>query len=774
MKRFLILAILLLPLILDAQTVQLSGTTEPTASVTLRTMDGSPFTRTTADINGGFKLNAVRGQYVIKITAVGYESYETRLALNRDTLLERISLKATTAQLGEVVIIARKELVEYKADRIVFDVERSINASNGNALQALGAAPGVMLENGNITLAGRGPARVYIDGRPVELTGDELAGYLRALPAADISNIEVIRTPPAKYDAGGSGIININLKQARANSWKNTLLTAYDQNLYSSFGMRDNFLYNKGPLRLAASGGGQLGFTQVKQNLDTYYPDGPWQLRYTGRERTNNASALLSADYKMSKRSNAGFQYQWNFNEPGSDDLTNISAGDSLLVNTGERQLLQQSQAFNGHLLTALDTSGRKLSLDADIFNYRSRTSNVFTATGSNGVQQSALNDAGQHIYNYSLKADMEHPLKFISLSYGLRRSRIISRATIRFFNTMTGIPILDARRSDDFDYRETSEAAYVSGSKKLGNKVNLQAGLRMEHTAMRGYTVTLDQVNTNNYLRLFPSLYLDYQHNLSNRLLVSYGRRINRPNFSLLNPFRSYINSNNYSEGNPFLLPSFNDNLEITHIYHGKWRTSLFLNLISDGFGPVFRSDPSTQTLVISRKNYLRQRNFGIGEDFTAQPAPWWESHYQLYLIGSDSHFSRQLDAAPQNGLQFYLSTSQTFQIGKNTSIQADYQYSTPNRQGLYRQGYISGLNVGLKQTLLHNRLHASLLVNDIFNTAYLKGYTSVVNGSRQVYQENNSSRFFRLSLTYNIGNDKLDNKQHDFSNEEERKRTD
>ena len=90
-----------------------------------------------------------------------------------------------------------------------------------------------------------------------------------------------------------------------------------------------------------------------------------------------------------------------------------------------------------------------------------------------------------------------------------------------------------------------------------------------------------------------------------------------------------------------------------------------------------------------------------------------------------------------------------------------------------MYHTGYVSGLNLALQQTLLHDRLQVAALLNDVFNTAYLKDYTSTVNGIQQVYSENNSSRFFRLSLTYDFGNSQLSGTQRDFGSEDERKRT-
>ena len=247
----------------------------------------------------------------------------------------------------------------------------------------------------------------------------------------------------------------------------------------------------------------------------------------------------------------------------------------------------------------------------------------------------------------------------------------------------------------------------------------------------------------------------------------------MNRPGFSLLNPFRSYINSTSYSEGNPFLQPSFADHLELTYTHREAWRTNAFVTRTVDGFGPVFTANPATNTLVISRQNYLREYAYGLGETYAAPLTAWWQTQTLLYVLGSTSRFTNALRATPRNGVQLYGSTTSTLTLGPTTKLQVEYTYASPVARGLYRTGYVSGLNLALQQNLLHDRLHAAALLNDAFNTAYLKGYTSTVNGIQQVYSENNSSRFFRLTLTYDVGNNQLSGKQREFGSEDERKRT-
>lgn len=124
-----------------------------------------------------------------------------------------------------------------------------------------------------------------------------------------------------------------------------------------------------------------------------------------------------------------------------------------------------------------------------------------------------------------------------------------------------------DTNISNYFRYRENNEALYVSGSKKIG-KWNLQAGLRMEATQTTGYSRELDNTHKNNYIKLFPTLYAMYSIADKTSISFNYSRRINRPSYESLNPFRTINNSNSYNEGNAFLQPAFTDNVELTFTY--------------------------------------------------------------------------------------------------------------------------------------------------------------------------------------------------------------
>jgi hypothetical protein len=80
--------------------------------------------------------------------------------------------------------------------------------------------------------------------------------------------------------------------------------------------------------------------------------------------------------------------------------------------------------------------------------------------------------------------------------------------------------------------------------------------------------------------------------------------------------------------------------------------------------------------------------------------------------------------------------------------------------------------LSFGYKHDFLDKDLQLSLFMNDVFNTGTLNNLVSEVNGIQQVYSQNYSNRYFRLSLTYSFGNKKINVNQRGFGNDEERRR--
>jgi outer membrane receptor protein involved in Fe transport len=793
MKKVNLLVFLLLPLFCLAQASfklkgKIASETIPLewADISISNSEGKIIDGSTSKQDGSFEINLKKGSYKIGISLLEFTDYEKEFTIENDTDLGTIILKESGTNLKEVIIQSKKKTIEQKTDRLVYNLENNVTTVGGDALSAINSAPGVVVQNNTINILGKGTSRVMIDGRMIELVGEELNNFLKSISASDIKNIEIISNPPAKYDAEGTGgLINIIMKKGVRDSWKNTTTVSYDQNKYSIYTLRDNFFYNKNKFRFSTSINAKTGYLNATDDLKMYFPDGLSHMKSATKVKTENLSGKLALDYDLSERTTIGFQYLNDRNNPDFKSdirIENYSTQnelDNVTLNNSFTDKGSRNQTYNAHLITKLDSLKRKLSFDVDYFNYSSKFDRNFVANNFTpdmtfvDINQSGRNISNQDIDNWSFKADMEHPLQALNLSYGAKMSFTNSVSDVLYFNTITGTPELDSNQSNRFKYTENNQAVYVNADKKLNEKWNFQMGLRLENTQTNGFSETMNQETKNNYLKLFPTFYASYKKNENNTFSLNYGKRINRPRFDLLNPFRIYISSNSYSEGNPFLRPSFSDNFELAHSYKEIFRTSVFVNAITNGYGVLFTSNPETNTQIVSRENYFKNLNYGIGESYSASFTDWWSSENSLYLLGAKTEFIKDINATPSNSLQIDFSTNNTFLLGKTTKLQIDFTYTTPFKSGLYEVGYASSFDISFKQDLFNKTMQIAFLANDIFNTSYLKDFTSVINGVKQVYEQQESNRFVRLSVVYNFGNKKINVQQRDFGNKEENKRT-
>ncbi len=431
-------------------------------------------------------------------------------------------------------------------------------------------------------------------------------------------------------------------------------------------------------------------------------------------------------------------------------------------------------------MVSKLDTLGRVLSFDFDYFDYdydQDRNYIVNTLSANSEfikINQAAQNILDQSIDNYSAKVDVTHPIQSIGLSYGGKFSFSKTTNDFQSFNNITGTPVFDENISNEFEYKESVMAAYFNISKEISDKLEIKAGLRLENTITEGFSKTENEVNKNDYLKLFPTFYAVYKANENDNFSFSYGRRINRPGFSDLNPFRFYFNTNSYSEGNPFLQPSFSDNLNFYYTHKQKLTTNIYFSTVADGFGTITAPNGDNNTQVTLRRNYITEYTGGIGQIYADNITPWLYSRNQIYLIGYDSKFKENINAVPTFSLQLYFSTSNTFTIGETTKLQADLFYISPHSYSIYYYSTIYGLNIGLTQSFFSKKLQVSLLAHDIFDSGSINSAISEVNGVKIDFGSNYSRRYLRLSLSYNFGNNNISARNRKFGNDDTRRRTD
>ena len=522
-------------------------------------------------------------------------------------------------------------------------------------------------------------------------------------------------------------------------------------------------------------------------NTTFFFPNQVWQEVNTNRNYYNLVRGKLGINYKFSEKFNIGIQYMGSNNrkknkEKDFSTITNNTnnAIDSLIISRAENKIKNNFNTLDVYSIYKLDTIGRKISINLNYLSFKDSQDRVFNSNNllsDNMIipnsYYSANNISGQDIINYSAKADVDFPTKFIDLTFGGKVSFTKNSTDLSLYNLTTGGQIFDPSQSNKFVYKENTEALYISGSRKLGEKWETQLGLRFETTQAQGNSVTLNTTNKNNYSKLFPTFYLSYTPNENNNFSFNYGKRLDRPNFEDLNPFRIYNNKYQYSEGNPFLQPSYSHNLEFNYAYKNNWNSKLYYSKITDGTGGIILINPSDNLQANVILNYLNSESIGLSESYTLSFKNWFQSYNSFDVFYSNSKSTIPYINSNIKGVNYNITTNNSFTLNKEKTILfgVDYSYNFKGVSGVDRISAYSQLDASLKFLFLNKNLSLTIIGNDILKSSIIT-QTTITNNYPIKYKNYQDIRFLRISLIYKFGNKDIKTSQVDSSNEEEKNR--
>lgn len=758
----------------------------PFCNVILLNLDTTMVTGEVSTDDGTFSLSAPKGEYLLKVSFVGFEDHDQLIHLDSDLYLDSILLVPSGTELDNVMITAQKTLIQRKPDRLIYNLSNSIAGQGTDMSEAIALAPGVTIQNGVISMIGRGATRVMIDGRILQLQGDELINFLSTISSDDIKSIEVISNPPAQYDAAGNGgLINIIYKKGRNNSWKNTSTLSYTKNRNGFANLRNSFQYNYEKHQFSSSFNLTHGESWGTEFGATSFPSAQqdWRSEYDTTE--DQLSGRVAYDYKVNEKYQIGLQYQGSHSSPNVNGsaVTQLAINtieiDSSFVNDGVDSRERTTHVANIHLISKLDTFGTQVSIDLDYFSYRQNSHSIFDIKSLDQREQfielnrsrSVFSD--QKIQNFSFNIDATQYINQLQLKYGIKYNHNLSNSELINFDRLSGSDVLDTNLSNSFDYKEDIAAAYVSGAVKLSDTWRAELGGRFEHTSTRGFSRTIDQLDRRKFLRFFPTVYLAYNPNEDHQFSLSLGGRINRASFRDLNPFRIYLNNNSYSEGNPFIQPSYTYTINFNHVFKGKYTTTAYFNSQRNGFGTLFVPFAEGRVLATLRDNFYDAKYIGLGEIFSIDVNKKWSIQNQIYLMYHHTTLYNNYNAVAQNGLQYYLSSNHSFTLGKGWNTQVNTWFNSQAKSNIFQIDRLWNISLGIKKKLLDDKIQISLQANDLFNQSGLDDLRSIINGITNTYGQNYSTRNIRMTISYIFGNDKVNNKARAFKNEDVQRRS-
>jgi hypothetical protein len=781
---------------LDAQStikgIVLNRQNEPVSQaviILLREKDSAILQTVLPDSAGNFSIVISESQdKAIKVSAMGYED-EIRRIDSTAGEQQRMDFTLKERTLKEVNIIAARPLYERQTDRLIFNVSASLTAAGSNALDAIKKAPEVMIQQSDYTinLMGKSSVMVLVNDRLIQLSGEDLFAYLQGMSSDNIDRIEIITAPPARYDAvGNSGLINIVLKKNKRAGINGNIRAGYEQASYGKGIAGGDINYRKGNLNLYGSLNYSQGANQVAERLNTPYPGQLFKVNDDYKRILKPLQYTLGADYDIHKNGVLGIQWMSSYanrmdkSHNGIEVLKSPEMSlDSTMMTTGYSKRNNSNNIFHVNYTWNIDTSGKKLTFDANKLWFSGKRNNDFTTvhykdefSTPTGVESRNGSDGTQHINITTVQADITLPYSFASLSSGGKLSFIDNKSSNRFgYYDQDGYHE-DPLISNSFDYNEKVQALYISAQKSL-KKWSFQAGLRGEFTQTKGYSLNLNQTNTNQYFNLFPTAYIQYELNENHNWNLNYSKRINRPDYRSLDPFRAYATPYHYSEGNPFLLPSFNHNLELAYTYKSRFTLSAFYQYEQNHFASVWMVDSVQHITSGINMNFADFISYGINAQGSFQLIRWWELQVQLSLQ------EQRLQS------KFYTSTGQSYKLptcyaGLNNSFvlnnaktllaEVNLFYLSKYREDFLEINALGSVDIGLKALLLDKKFVINISVTDIFATQKARGKHIITGQTIDNYFD---TRNVRVSLNYKFGNNKIKAKgERDIGIEEEKRR--
>lgn len=724
-----------------------TGKPLPFASILLRkTQDSSLVKGELTAENGSCNFsNVPEGEYFLQVSQMGFNTHFVPNfqidASHKKFSFDSITLEPLTKSLQAVQVTAQKPYIEREPGKTVLNVESSPTAAGNTALDLLRKAPGVNLDNNeNVILQGKS-VQVMVDGKLTYLSGEQLTNLLKSTPAENIAQIELMTTPPAKYDAAGNGgIINIKTKKGKMTGINGSVNGTFTQGWYPQANGGGNFNWRTEKFNLY--GNGSLGVYRnlVQRDFRRTFRDAQDTSMLSQdikqRNRFNDRSYKAGLDYFINDKHTVGvlvngYNNSFTSSIPSTTNLFRPGMRpDSILSSYTTNDNSFDNIAVNLNYKGVLDTLGKEVTVDADYANFRNQRhmllndSMLDNHTGQfrnmNGVQ----NNARTNITIRSLKTDMVFPWgKQGKLETGAKFSSVSTNNLMLYDSLQGGKYVRAYSQSDEFDYKEDVYAAYASYKKTI-NKTSFNLGGRMEYTRSNGYSHTMDSTVENNYLNFFPNIGVEQKLNDKNKLSLSYTRRIDRPEYGQLNPFIFYLDRYTYRKGNPFLKPQYTNTAELSYVLKDKYIFTFNASRINHIIEEFLTQDNATKITTSTDVNYdhadFMNLNFTVPVDVTK----WWHMDNNLNL--SYNSYRIQVGSGPletRTNYSYNANTTQTFSLPKDFKVELTGFYQSPFIFGIFKGDPQYNANLGIQKTFLEKKATVKLNVNNLLSVQYFRG---------------------------------------------------
>ncbi|MHC5352815.1 TonB-dependent receptor domain-containing protein [Myroides sp. LJL115] len=788
-KIFIYIVIGLYSLGLTAQKVSLKGKVIDTKSdpmeflsVSLVQKDNTIAQTLFTDEQGEFHFLVDPATYDLVIRQFEKPYFTKNIVLSQHLILDNIQIDDSQL-LQEISITAQKKLIEKKVDRLIYNVENSIVSSGTDALEVIRSTPKIDVTQSDIKIIGKSSVGILINGKKIDLTGVDLENYLRSIRSENIKSIEVITTPGAKYDAqGNAGLLNIVLKKQSFNSGFNGSASfSYTQRKKISYSPSIGLNYSSKKFSVDVGFSYNQEHKQPIGDSSIEFENAHREFTYNRSDKSTGSSANVQMQYNLKDNQKMGLSYRgsfWDsrFNTNNWAYYSSESKLDSL-----QNSPSVNKEKYDFHTLSAfydieLDEEGKKIAFNA---NYLTKNNNsnqdISNITYWDINQVDILNSSKVNNFTstnfdvFTLSTDVNLPLDAFDISFGAKYTHATTKNRSEFKELLSVEQLPFDSLKDKFNYQEQIFAGYFSIEKEFDNGIIAQIGLRYEHTYNKRESVYLKQLTKKSFDNLFPSVFVSYDPSDDHSFSLAYSKRIERPSFSQLNPYRTYSNYNSYIAGNPYLQASISHNIEFTYVFRDNLYFTLYDSYLKKAQDYITIAQQQTNEIISIPENFFNQNTIGLDIGYNFKPLDWFNSYNSgsLYLNYSKSYLP-DVTNLKQQGAGYYLSTRNSFAIykPKDLYLLINFFQDFPTTEGFTKFKTRASFDLGVRLQLLSKKLSLNASYMDVFRQNRNSGYENYPSYSYRtaVY---NDIRKFNLTLTYLFGKQKKKIKERPIEEE-------
>lgn len=715
------------------------------------------------------------GNYILGVKMLGYKpTFSSPFEISNSNVHihnEAIFVEENSQQLDDIDVVAKKPLYELKIDRMVVNVENSVTSAGNTALEVLEKSPGVIVDRQNygLSLSGKSGVIVMINGKQNRMPISAAVQMLDAMSADNVKRIELITTPPAKYDAeGDAGIINIVLKKndafgtngsftlgagyATHERFNGNLNLNHHAEKVNYFGLY-NASYNNGYSEIFTNRkinqSGSILETDAKSFRDPHviFQNVRFGIDYTVSSKT--VLGVLFTGYLRNWENEAINEIYYS----RDDDIFARSEMETVALNRSTQGMVNINLRHNFKEDDYLDIN----------FDYLHHNINNPSYYKVKNIDEEGNSESGEEI-----DSEKETPINIyvgmidytnqlspkVKLEVGVKStfSNFLNDVSVSYLNS--GVWEISDELTNEYWLKENVSAVYSSVSYKLNEKTSLVAGLRYEYLNSVLSSATEHGIVDLHYGKLFPTFYLSRKLNENNTVQFAYSRRIDRPTFNQLAPFVLLLTPETFVKGNVSLVPAFSSIVKADY----QFKSIMFTLSYTETKDAISRFQPKIDEeeniQYISSSNIDSRKNFSAMLAFPINVTEWWRMQNNVSWVKYKIVTGYEGQNLDIENSSYRFNSIQTLDITKRLSLEFSGFYQSLRMNGIVERKPFGKVDIGLQMKFKNESSRLNLNFSDVFKTNVIRSSANVpelnIDTNNRLYF---GSRRVMLTFSHNFG---------------------